>query len=98
MKHEGQQVAMETMTAYNMFKYPVVYIYIHYHFGKFENLEMKGNDISSYMMYLSMVRHFTQGMLEGMLEQTVFDFDKKNKIAPALIEICKEVIFIEDNY
>lgn len=98
LKSEGQQAAMETMAAYNMFKYPIVYIYIHYHFGKFEDLEMRRNDISSYMMYLSMAKHFTQGMMEGMLEQTVFDFDKKNVIAPALVDVCKEVIFIEDNF
>lgn len=98
LKTEGQQVAMETMAAYNMFKYPVVYIYIHYHFGKFEDLEMQGSDISSYMMYVSMVKHFTKGMMDGMLEQTVFDFDKRNEIAPALIEVCKEVIFIEENF
>ena len=28
-KSEGQQAANETMAAYNMFKYPVVYVYIH---------------------------------------------------------------------
>ena len=98
LKTEGQQVAMETMAAYNMFKYPVVYVYIHYHFGKFEDLEMQGTDITSYMMYLTMVKYFTQGMMEGMLEQTVFDFDKKNEIAPALVEVCKEVIFVEDHF
>lgn len=98
LKNEGQQVAMETMAAYNMFKYPVVYVFIHYHFGKFEDLGMQGNDISSYMMYVSMVKHFTQGMMEGMMEQTVFDFDKKNEIAPALVDICREVIYIEDNF
>lgn len=98
LQTEGQQVAMETMCAYNMFKYPVVYIYIHYHFGQFEDLGMQGDDISSYLMYVSMVKHFTQGMMDGMLEQTVFDFDKENEIAPALIAICKEVIFIEDNF
>lgn len=98
LKMEGQQVAMETMAAYNMFKYPVVYIFIHYHFGKFEDLGMQGGDISSYMMSVSMVKHFTKGMMDGMLEQTVFDFDKRNEIAPALIEICKEVIFIEENF
>ena len=38
LKSEGQKVAMETMAAYNMFKCPVVYIFIHYHFGKFEDL------------------------------------------------------------
>ena len=98
LKTEGQQVAMEAMAAYNMFKYPVVYIYIHYHFGKFEDLGMKGGDISSYMMYVSMVQHFTKGMMEGMLEQPVFDFDKKNELAPALVEICREVLYIENKF
>ena len=98
IKTEGEQVAMETMAAYNMFKYPVVYIFLHYHFGKFEDLGMDSNDISFYIMYSLEVRHFTQGMMDGMLEQTVFDFDKKNEISPALVEICREVIFIEDNF
>lgn len=97
LNNEGQRAAMETMSAYNMFKYPVVYIFIHYHFGRFEDLEMENSDISSYMMYLSMVKHFTKGMMDGMLEQTVFDLDTDNKIAPALIDICREVIFIENN-
>lgn len=99
LKTEGQQVAIDTMAAYNMFKYPVVYIFIHYHFGKFEDLEMNNSDISCYTIYLSSgVKQFTKGLLDGMIEQTVFDFDKNNEIAPALIEICKEVIFIEDNF
>ena len=98
LKMEGQRVAMETMAAYNMFKFPVVYVYIHYHFGKFNDLGIQAPDISLYMTYVSMVKHFTQGMMDGMLEQTVFDFDKNNEIAPALIEICKEILYIEDNY
>ena len=98
LKNEGQQAAMETMASYNMFKYPVVYIFIHYHFGKFEDLGMKNSDISSYMMFLSMVKHFSQGMMEGMMEQTIFDWDKENVIAPNLINICREVIYIEDNF
>ena len=95
---EGHESARETLAAYNMFKYPVVYVYIHYHFGKFEDLGMKDGDITSYMMYVSMVKHFTKGMMEGMLEQTVFDFDRKNEIAPALIELCREVLYIEENF
>lgn len=97
-KTEGQKAAMDTMAAYNMFKYPVVYIYIHYHFGNFEDLGMNSGDISSYMMYVSLVKHLTQGMMDGMLENIVFDFDRQNEIAPALIEVCKEVLFIEDNF
>lgn len=98
LKTEGQQVAIDTMAAYSMFKYPVVYIYLHYHFGKLEDIGMRDNEVPSYMMYVSMVKHFTKGMMDGMLEQTVFVFDKKAEIAPALVEICKEVLFIEDNF
>lgn len=98
LKAGGQKVAMETMAAYNMFKYPVVYIFIHYHFGKFEDLGMQGGDISSYIMYVSQVKHFTQSIMHVMLEQSVFDMDRDNEIAPALMGICKEVIFIEDNF
>lgn len=98
LKTEGQQAMIEAMAAYNMFKYPVVYIYIHYHFGSFEDLGMRDGDISSYMMmYMSSVKYFTQSMMDGMMKQSIFDFDKKNEIAPALVEICREVLFIENN-
>lgn len=89
---------METMAAYNMFKFPVVYVFIHYHFGKFDSLGMSQGDVSSYMMYLSTVKQFTKGMMDGMKQQIVFDFDKNNEIAPALIKICQEVLYIEENY
>jgi len=98
LNREGQQVAMETMAAYSIFKYPIVYVFIHYHFGVFEDLGMKDGEISSYLMYLQIVRNFTQGMIDEMSEHSFFDFDEKNEIAPRLVEICKEVILIEDNF
>lgn len=94
---EGQGSAIETMAAYNMFKYPIVYLFIHYHYGVFEDLSMDQNDISSYMMYVTTVKHFTQGMKDGMMEQNVFYYDKNNVIAPNLVKICDEVLLIEDN-
>lgn len=93
---KGQHAAMEIMAAYNMFKYPVVYIFVHYNYGTLEDLEMSPNDISSYMMYLAMVSHFTKDMMDGMEEQDVFELDKNGKITPALISICKEVLLIEN--
>lgn len=98
LQTEGKDVAGETMAAYSMFKNPIVYIFIHYHYGKFENLGMSQNEITAYLMFLPMVKHFTKGMMEGMMEQTVFDFDTDNEIAPALIDICKEVLYIENNF
>ncbi|MDE6006204.1 MAG: hypothetical protein K2G67_01440 [Muribaculaceae bacterium] len=95
---DGPKVASKMMVAYTMFKFPVVYLYIHYHYGTFEDLGMQGGEISSYMTYLPAVKHFTQGMRDGMLEENVFSLDKENALSSALIEICKEVIYIEENY
>lgn len=98
LKSEGQKVAAETMASYNMFKCPVVYIFIHYHFGKFEDLGMKETDIQSYMMYMLMVKYITQAMIEEISTQLIFELDRKNEISPALLNVCKEVIFIEENF
>lgn len=95
---EGRDAATEVMSAYTMFKFPVVYVFIHYHFGKFENLGMNKNDISSYMFYLMNVKTFTQGFLEGFCEQDVFALDKTNELSKALVDICKEVLYIENNF
>lgn len=96
---EGMKIGMETYEAYNMFKYIVVYLYIHYHYGKFEDLGMDNNDISTYiMMFVANVKHYAQGMKDGMETENVFYYDKKNEIAPMLIDMCKEIIYIEENF
>lgn len=95
---EDQKAAAETMASYSMFKMPVVYVFMHYHYGKFEDLGMDNKDISAYMFYLSIVKDFTKGILEGLMEEEVFVRDKTKELSPALIEICKEVIFVEENY
>ncbi|MBE6331769.1 MAG: hypothetical protein E7070_05650 [Bacteroidales bacterium] len=98
MKTEGQSSAIETLASYNMFKYPVVYIFMHYHYGTFEDLGMNNGDITSYIMHLPMVKEFTKGILEGIQEQEVFYYDTSRKMTPALIDVCKEVLYIEENY
>lgn len=97
LREEGQKSAMETMAAYNMFKYPVVYLFIHYHYGVFEDLKMNNGDVSSYIMLLPMIKNVAQNMIEGMKDQNVFYYDRENAIAPTLIKMCEEVIFIEEN-
>lgn len=98
LREEGQKSAMETLAAYNMFKFPVVYLFIHYHFGDFSDLNMNDGDTTSYIMHLPLVKEFTKGLLEGMQEQNVFYYDTDNNIAPTLIKMCEEVLFIEENF
>ena len=60
---------------------------------------MNNSDISTYiMMFVPNAKHFAQGMKEGMETDNVFYYDTKNEIAPVLIDMCKEIIYIEDNY
>lgn len=99
LKTEGKSSFMQTFQAYMMFKYPVVYLFVHYHYGRFEDLGMDQNEVSAYlMMYLPMVKQMTEGFRDGMLEQNVFYYDKQNVLAPKLIEMCNEVLYIENNF
>ena len=50
IREEGMEMGKETFAAYNMFQYIVVYLYIHYHYGRFEDLGMNNSDISTYIM------------------------------------------------
>lgn len=99
LEQEGESSAREALAAYNMFKYPIVYLFIHYHYGKFEDLHMSNVDTMAYItMYMPNVKHFTQGILEGLRSQNVFCYDTDNSIAPLLGKMCEEVLYIENNF
>ena len=99
LKEEGLQSAQEAFTAYNMFKFPVVYIFIHYHFGKFEDLGMNDSDIATYItMYMTAIEDFTQGIADGLRTSDVFYYDKSKKMSVMLEQVCEEVLFILKNY
>ena len=80
-KEEGVKMGQETFAAYNMFQYLPLYLYIHYHYGKFEDLGMNMNDISTYiMMFVPNAKHFAQGMKDGMETDNVFIMTQKTKL------------------
>ena len=98
LQDEGQKSSMEAFAAYNMFKFPVVYVFIHYHYGKFEDLGMNKSDVSTYItMYMMFTKDFTQGILEGLQTSDVFYYDKSKELSALLVNICKEVLFILNN-
>ena len=99
LEQEGESSAKEALAAYNIFKYPVVYLFIHYHYGKFEDLHMLNMDTMAYItMYVPNVKHFTQGILDGLRSQNVFCYDTDNSIASLLEKMCEEVLYIENNF
>lgn len=99
LKEEGEESANEALPAYNMLKYPIVYLFIHYHYGTFEDLQMDSTDISGYMlMCVANTKTFIHGVLDGLLTQNVFYYDKEGKISQQLIKFCQEILYIEDNF
>ena len=78
-----------------MFNYPVVYVFIHYHYGKFEDLGMKQSDIATYLtMYMMMTKDITEGILNGLRTSNVFYYDNTNRLSSLLEKVCEEVLYI----
>lgn len=99
LEQEGEASAKEALAAYNILKYPVVYLFVHYHYGKFEDLHMLNMDTMAYItIYVANVKSFTQGILDSLRSQNVFCYDVNNDIAPLLGEMCKEVLYIENYF
>ena len=94
-KDEGIKSSQEVFAAYNLFKFPVVYLFIHYHYGQFDALNMNESDISTYLtVYMTMAQEITKGILEGLQTSDVFYYDTKKDLSPALEAICEEVLYI----
>ncbi|MBQ0160098.1 MAG: hypothetical protein KBT28_05675 [Bacteroidales bacterium] len=98
LKNQGINGSSETFAAYTMFKYPVVYLFVHYHFGNFEDVGMSEDEISNYIMSSVMITEIAQGLIDGMEEGEVFPYDPKKSIAPLLKSMCEEVLYIENNF
>lgn len=49
LKKQGAPEAEVSLASYNLFKLPIVYVFIHYHYGRFEDLGMSQSDILSIM-------------------------------------------------
>lgn len=95
LNQQGDPEAKEALASYNMFKFPIVYVFIHYHYGRFEDLGMNNNDILAYLgLFMVNPGGFIDNILEGMHEQKVFYYDRNNEIESKLIEICEEVRYI----
>lgn len=91
--------AMETEAYMGLNKMPIVYLFIHYHYGVFEDLNMNEADTKKYLtFFLPMVKDLVKGMKEAYDTEDVFPMDLNNEIAPILSKMCEEIIYIEENF
>ena len=99
LREEGTQSAAEAIAAYNIYKCPVVYLFVHYHYGMFEDLGMNSNEKTAYlMMFLPNVKYFARELKKAFSTGQVFLNDPGNKLASKLVEMCDEIIYIEENF
>lgn len=95
---EGAKSAAEATAAYNIYKCPVIYLFVHYHYGMFDDLGMDGNETSAYlMMFLPNVKYFARELEKAFATGQVFLKDPNNELTSKLISMCEEVIYIEEN-
>lgn len=99
LREEGAKSAAEAIAAYNIYKCPVIYLFIHYHYGVFKDLQMGNDETSAYlMMFLPRVKYFAKELRKAFATGQVFLNDPGNKLTSTLIRMCDEVIYIEEDF
>lgn len=97
MIEEGVDSAAEAKMSYCIYKCPIVYLFIHYHFGRPEDL-MSGADISLYLtMFLPNVTYFAKELKTAYATGQVF-LNDTSSMGSTLRKMCDEIIYIEENY
>ena len=99
LREEGTKSAAEAIAAYNIYKCPVVYLFVHYHYDMFKDLKMSNEEINTYLMlFMPNVKYFTNELKNAFATGHVFLNDPGNELASKLIDMCDEIIFIENNF
>lgn len=97
MIEEGVDSAAEAKIAYSLYKCPIVYLFIHYQYGKPEEL-LNDTDFSLYlMMFLPQVKYFAEKIKNAFASGQVF-LNDTNLMGSTLVKMCNEILFIEENF
>ena len=99
LREEGANSSAKAIAAYNIYKCPAIYLFVHYHYGMFDDLGMTGDEKSVYlMMFLPQVKYFARELKKAFATGQVFLNDQRNELASKLIDMCEEIIYIEKNF
>ena len=99
LREEGAKSAAEAIATYNIYKCPAIYLFVHYHYGMFDDLGMSGDETSAYlMMFLPNVKYFAQELKKAFATGQVFLNDPSHDLANKLIDMCEEILYIEENF
>lgn len=99
LREEGAKSAAEAIAAYNIYKCPVIYLFVYYHYGMFKDLKMNNEEITAYlMMFLPNVKYFAKELKKAFATGQVFTSLMDERLDSMLIDMCEEIIYIEDNF
>ena len=99
LRDEGTNSAAEAIAAYNLYKCPVIYLFVHYHYGMFNDLKMSSDETTAYlMMFLPNVKYFAKELKKAFFSGQVFLNDSGNRLSSILTDMCDEIIYIEENF
>lgn len=94
---EGIDSAAEAKMSYSLYKCPIVYLFIHYHYGRPEDL-LTDADIYLYLtMFLPRVKYFAKELRDAYASGQVFVNDT-NLMGYILAKMCDEILYIEENF
>lgn len=94
---EGVDSAAEAKMSYSLYKCPIVYLFIHYHYGRPEDL-LCGTDVSLYLqMFLPRAKYFARELRTAYASGQVFVNDT-NSMGSILAKMCDEILYIEENF
>ena len=96
---EGAASAAEAVAAYNIYKCPAIYLFVHYHYGVFRDLGMTNEETTAYlMMFLPNVKYFTKELKNAFATGQIFPDIANDQHSSILIDMCDEIIYIEENF
>jgi hypothetical protein len=99
LREEGSASASEAIAAYNIYKCPVVYLFVHYHFGMFDDLEMNEEETTAYLlMFLPNVKYFATELKKAFASGQVFPMNGSGDMDAIMADMCDEIIYIEENF
>ena len=98
-REEGNASAAEAIAAYNIYKCPVVYLFVHYHYGMFDDLGMNDEEKAAYlMMFLPNVKYFAVELKKAFASGQVFPMEGNKDMDTIMVDLCDEIIYIEENF
>ena len=97
LKEEGPETASEALAAYTLYRCPVIYLLIHYHYSKLEDFS-SAEQQAYIMLYLTNVKYLTQEFRKAFASEKIFLNDYNGELASALEDMCNEILYIENNF